>query len=164
MLEFPSLVFILLAVHSIRDLSRFTLWRGLAFVLLAGAALARRWHLLADKAIWITAALAILPVAGLSMFSSLFRGTGTDQVVQSQVLGRTILHHVEFYWESTAVLFELAGASLLVAGVACALVITLRGQPKSGLALHLAWASSAFAVLLLLGPYDPRYLFSYIRP
>ncbi|MBV8819255.1 MAG: hypothetical protein JO022_12915, partial [Acidobacteriaceae bacterium] len=178
MLEFPALLFTLAAILVLANLDRFDWRRAVLFGALAGLAvwtkqhavflvalplvflvLARRFAMLRTAVPWIALISAGLPVVALHWFSSVYRGAGTDQVVRSYAIADTILHHLRYYAAATS---EVLGWPLTVAVAVIllySLVRCLQGRAGDGTALLVSWFLCAFAVLLLIGPYDPRYLF-----
>ncbi|MCZ2078807.1 MAG: glycosyltransferase family 39 protein [Bryobacterales bacterium] len=180
MLEFPALVFTLAALYMVRDLDtgKYPLRRGLAFALLAGAAVwtkqhavflglvpwfivlfTFRWRLLLQKTIWVSSIVFGVQVIGLSLLALPFRGTGVDQVAPANEIGEIFTHNLRFYLESIAGTLGLAPAILLGLCIVAAAVLKPVTAGRQRPALYWSWALSAFTVLLLLGPFDERYLF-----
>ena len=182
MLEFPSLlmaVTALLCFHRYaQDLS--IRW-ALAFTIIAGAAVwtkqhavflgavpfayivfVRRFQMLKSAGLWIASVLYAVQVLALNRLSQPFENTGPNQVAPSYEIVEIIVHNFGFYWDSTVHILGLPGALILAASTIAALITTIY-RPDRELSLYLAWASCAFGVLLLLGPYDPRYMF-YVYP
>ena len=174
MLEMPTLAFTLGAMYCLRDIDReFSLWRGIGFALLAGCAvwtkqqsvflgltpflfvvLAWRWRLLLGKTIWISAFLFAGAVIGYTLLTLPFHGAGVDQATRPQWFSQIFAHNLNFYARSLRSVLGLVP----LAGILAALVVALFLR-KARLTLYVAWAVSAFFVLLLIGPYDRRYLF-----
>jgi 4-amino-4-deoxy-L-arabinose transferase-like glycosyltransferase len=185
MLEFPALAFALGALYLIRNLNTgYSLYRGLAFALLAGAAVwtkqhtvflglvpflvlvfGFRWRLLFGKTIWISSALFGVLVIALTLLTIPFKGTGVDQVAPAAEASEIFLHNLRFYAQSFRQTLGLIPTILFVCAVVSAWFIrSEEGSKKPALALYWAWACSAFLVLLLIGPYDHRYLFFVYPP
>ena len=184
MLEFPSFVLMLAALYLMRDLKRgYPLWRGLAFAALAGAAVwtkqqtvflgavpfavivfTRQWRLLLQKTIWISSALFGGQVLLLLKLAASFHGTGVADSVGTapDEVRWIVFHNLAFYG---AALWAEATPLAIGFGALCvaALIVVVRRAWRSGVALYLAWGSSAAAVLLLTGACSSRYLF-YVYP
>ncbi len=185
MLEFPSLVFLLAALLAIRDLpsSGYPLRKGLWFALFASAAFwtkqhavflvlvpfaliafTGRWRLLMGKTIWISSALIALAVYGNTLLSTPFHGTGVEQVPPAVEFFAVAEHNLRFYTAAFVSNVGVVPALLVGACILAGALLGLRKQTiPSGLPMFRAWACSAMALLLTIGPYEGRYLF-YVHP
>jgi hypothetical protein len=185
MLEMPAFVFALAALCAISRLDLdYPLWRGLAFALLAGAAvwtkqttvflgvvpfgyalLTRRWNLLSGKTIWISSILFGGIVLTLMLMSAPFRWTGVNVVTHSAHVRNVVLTNLLFY--AGALLHETgyafgvgAGVALIVAAARSA----VRRPKRPTDELYVSWALSALGVLLAMSVCDERYLFFVVAP
>jgi hypothetical protein len=183
MLEIPSLAFTIAALYLLRDLDhRYPVRRAIAFAVLAGAAVwtkqhavflifvpffyvivARRFRLLAAPALWISSVLFGIEVVALSLLTIPFRGTGVDQVSPANEMIEIFVHNFIYYAEVFRSNIGVLGAGLLVAGFLWTLYLHRGSELNAKIYLYVSWAAAAFLLLLLIGPYDPRYLF-YMYP
>lgn len=175
MLEFPAMVFTLLALHSLwKGKDRYPMLYMLVFGLLAAAAvwvkqqsvflgavpfcyiaLASQWKLLRRPAVWSSALIFGALLFALTMLSVPFHGAGINQAAppdRVHVFYRNLL----FYVKNCHTLVGPAGIVLLIA---FAVALVFRMLPRKSTAFYAAWAASSFFVLLLIGPYSVRYLF-----
>lgn len=183
MLEVPSLAFTIAALYLLRDLDRgYLLRRAIGFAVLAGAAvwtkqhavflalvpflyatLARRFRLLAAPALWISSMLLAFEVVALSLLAIPFKGTGVDQVSPTneiiEIFTRNFIYYADVFRSNVGVL----GAGLFVAAFLWTLYLHRGSELNAKIYLYVSWAAAAFLLLLLIGPYDPRYLF-YMYP
>jgi len=180
MLEFPALVFVLAALYCLRDIDQgYRLGRGLMFSVFAAAAVwtrqhaiflglvpfllilvQRRWHLLAERTIWISSfvlLLLVLPLVGLSMK---FGWTGMSQVTRGEPASSFLLRNLWFYLRALRGWFGLV--PIVVAAIAFAYFFLLKRRAQlraPTITLYLVWALAVFLVLLPLRGFDTRYLF-----
>lgn len=179
MLEFPAMAFALGALYCLRDFNKgYPLRRGLAFALLAGAgvwtkqhdvflgmvpfllaALLGRWRILLSKTIWISSVLFGVMVLALSLLATPFHGTGVNQAAPIDALGEIITHNLGFYIERLDARLGTIPAVFLLCSMVVVLAARRMRRSAPGLYLYCAWVVAAFLLLLLLGPYDERYLF-----
>ncbi len=180
MLEFPALAFTLAALYMVRDLDTgaYPFRRGLAFAILAGAAVWTKqhavflglvpwfiilftfhWRLLLQKTIWLSSILFGIQIIGLSLLALPFKGTGVDQVAPANEIGEIFTHNLRFYLTSIADTLGLIPAVLLGICIVAAALLKPAAAGRERLVLYWSWTLSAFLVLLLLGPFDERYLF-----
>ena len=182
MLEFPALVFSLLAISCLANVDRdYSLKAALLFAAFAGAAvwtkqqtvflgavpflylaLLGRWRLFLKAPIWISSALFIAMVGALSLLSLPVHGAGVNQIMQTthgkgSVFIRNLLFYINHY-QGTA---GPAGVVLLFAFLAALAGRLVRRRQT---ALYASWALSSLLVLLILGPFSPRYLFFLLPP
>jgi hypothetical protein len=182
MLEFPALVFTLLAVRCLAKVDKhYSLKSALLFAVLAGAAvwtkqqtvflgavpfiyvvLIGRWRLFLKASIWISSAVFAALVGGLSLLSLPVHGVGVNQVMQTthghgSVFMRNLLYYTNHY-PGTA---GPAGVILLIAFVAALAGRLVRRRQT---ALYASWAIASLLVLLVLGPFSARYLFFVLPP
>ncbi len=175
MLEFPALAFTLGALYLIRNCdTEYELGRAFGFAILAAAAVwtkqhavflgavpffmivfARRWRMLANKGLWISSFVYAAAVGVLVALSMQFKGAGANQVSPTDEVGSIFWHNLWFYAATLRTTLGLWPA--LVLGACVLSLFFVRGEGK--LRLYVAWALSAVLVLLLIGPYDARYLF-----
>jgi 4-amino-4-deoxy-L-arabinose transferase-like glycosyltransferase len=180
MLEFPALVFVLAALYYLRDLDRgYRLGSGLMFSAFAAAAVwtkqhaiflglvpfllilaQRRWHLLAERTIWISSfvlLLLVLPLVGLSMQ---FGWTGMSQVTRGEPASSFLFRNLWFYLRALRGWFSLVPLALGAIALACFFLLKRRAQLRApSITLYLVWALAVFLVLLPLRGFDTRYLF-----
>src|SRR5262249_31929383 len=117
MLEFPTLVFIVVACYCLRDFEQgYRFRRSLMFATLAAAAvwtkqhawflglvpfllivINRQWPLLAQKTVWLSSLLLGLLVLPLVFLSMLFGWTGLNQVTTGQSVSPIFFHNLGFY-------------------------------------------------------------------
>ncbi len=174
MLEIPAFVFTLAAIYFLRDLdSGFPLKRAVPFAILAGCALwtkqttvflgmvpflfvlfARRWRILLRPGIWVASALIAASVISLSLLSLPFHGAGVDQVTRPQWFFALLFRNLGYYVHALRKLMGWPLEACVGLSLAASLVFL-----KPRMRLFTAWAISAFIILLLIGPIDPRYLF-----
>ncbi len=175
MLEFPAMVFMLWSLH--------LLWKSndkrpmlylLAFGVLAGAAvwvkqqavfvgavpflyaaLAGHWKLLRRPAIWASALVFGILLFALTLLSVPFHGAGVNQAAPPHH-SFAFYHNLLFYVTNYHTVVGPAGIILMIAFV---IALASRVLPRTSTAFYSAWAGSAFLVLLLIGPYNVRYLF-----
>jgi 4-amino-4-deoxy-L-arabinose transferase-like glycosyltransferase len=180
MLEFPTMVFTLGALHYLRDLERgYSLSHGLKYAVLAAAAVwskqqavflgvvpfvfvvfARRWRLLFDKAIWISFMVFGGLVYLLTRLSVPFQNTGVNQVSTTNWLPAIFGHNWRFYVRVLRA--ELGTGPAILVAVAFVAFLLLPRRGRRDLAandLYLAWALPAIGLLLVIGPFAERYLF-----
>jgi hypothetical protein len=182
MLEFPALIFVVLAMCCLADVDEvYSLRSALLFALLAGTAvwtkqqtvflgavpffyiaLMGRWRLFLKPPIWISSAVFLTLVVALSLLSLPFHGAGVNQVVQSthghgSVFMRNLLYYINRYPSTSGP----AGMVLLIAFVVALIGRMLRRRQA---ALYASWAISSLLVLLILGPFSERYLFFVLPP
>ena len=182
MLEFPSLVFTLLAIHCLRNFRHgFRPRMGLWFAVFAGAAVwtkqnavflgavpflyairIGRWEEFRRKTLWLSTAVVGMLAATLLALGRILHWSGANAGwPQSNVWDR-LAHNTAFYAEAAwarlgpipAVLIALAAAALVL------LEFATDKKPawRSGNSLYVAWAAAAVAPLLVLPAYDYRYL------
>lgn len=185
MLEFPSMMFIagaLLALAKALNAGRFTNRTALLFAALSVVAfwtkqhavflaavpftyivVARQWRLLRDWRLW-AASCAI--GASVVAYSLLVRvaSTGSPTVWKYKPLHEVMLHHVDFY--AGAVLKETGwlGVFALVFAVALHAMRAVRGRDMRHEGLFAAWALCYAGFLLVITPWDTRYLFYLALP
>jgi hypothetical protein len=185
MLEMPALLFALAALYQLRGLDEsFTLRRAVAYGLLASIALwtkqqavflglvpfiyiaiSRRWRLLIQKEVWISAALFGSAVLAFSTLTGAFSGAGGAHEIPKQAyIARTFLWRAMYYFHGFAQTFGVVGSFWIALSCAYALWQPATKRRNIGMDLHLAWACSAFAVLFLTGHNDLRYLFFAYAP
>jgi hypothetical protein len=185
MLEFPSMMFLCAALLCLRDMDRGLRWKhALAFAMFAAAAVWTKQHavflglvpfayylfrlrlpLLFQKSLLAAAVLFGFCVIALARLSAPFQGTGADQVAPPGERLEIAVFNTLFYLNSFRDLVGTIPAILIGCAVVAAAVLRASGawERKQSLALYWAWAASAFAVLLGIGAYSPRYLF-YVYP
>lgn len=185
MLEFPSMVFLCAALLCLRDLDRGLRWKhALAFAIFAAAAVWTKQHAvflglvpfayylfrlrlleLFQKSLLASASLFGLCVIALTRLSAPFRGTGVDQIAPAGERLEIAANNALFYLNYSRELVGTIPAVLIGCAVVAAAVLRAAGawERKESLTLYWAWAASAFAVLLGIGVYTPRYLF-YVYP
>jgi len=185
MLEFPSMLFIMLALLCLRDLDQGLRWmHALAFAVFAAAAVWTKQHAvflglvpfayylfrlrlaqLFQKSLIAASAFFGVCVIALTRLSAPFHGTGVDQIPAQEERLEIALYNAQFYLGCFRDLVGTIPAILLGCLVLAAAFIapSEEWKRKQGLALYWAWALSAFAVLLGIGAYDVRYLF-YVYP
>ncbi len=181
MLEFPALVFTLLALYCLRDFrDSYPMRRAIPFALFAAAAvwtkqhavflgavpfievvLCRRWRRFLELPIWISSVVYGAAVIGLVGFSKLYHGAGVDQISTSSrdvyyIVNSTLPAY--FYW-ITSDLRGMPGVLLICAVAAYLWCLRGRDAEKPQLGLYIAWILATVAVLVDLGPVSPRYLF-----
>lgn len=174
MLEFPSLVFVLASLFVLKDIDQdWSVPRGLAFAILAGAAVwtkqhavflgavpffyiafSGQWQLLKSKALWISTATFALLVLGLLALSWPFQGAGA--------LKGLVFSLTEVKWYH----FSIPGwkSIPIVLGIAFFTVDSLFLKKKFTLAIHklyFAWGAAALLVLAITWQKDLRYLFYF---
>jgi hypothetical protein len=183
MLEFPSMIFVLGAMLTLSDRDSLLSWRrSLGFALLAAAAVwtkqqtvflglvpflyilfARRWRLLRSYPLWAGSAVFGLLVFALMRLSAPFHGVGVNQVTtRMDWLQDIFTHNLWFYCKVLPDTVGLIPCILIVGGFAT--LPFLRFERNSSTPLYAAWAAASFAILLILGPYDRRYLFFTYPP
>ncbi len=176
MLEIPALLFALWAVWLLRDLETgFTMRHALAFALAGGAAvwtkqntlylglvpflyaaIARRWAVLRERAIWIGSALFGCFFAVLTALSAAAGASGNPRWSHAGIL-EIVRHNIGFYLGALRDEFGTIGAGVILLALAAAVL-----KPKKGDGLYGAWALAVFALVVVLPPYDSRYLiFAY---
>jgi 4-amino-4-deoxy-L-arabinose transferase-like glycosyltransferase len=184
MLEYPSMVFCLAALHCLSWTRENSGWRkGLGFALLGAAAfwskqhsvflafvpfvylaLRHEWRGLSRFRLWWPVGLLGVAIVALARLSARFRGTGVKQVVDgfdSTWFQEVFLHNTVFY--VTAFAGSIGIVSFLLLGVALIAWLAALWKSNPQFELFGAWALSAFAMLLALGLYDVRYTF-YVYP
>ena len=183
MLEMPSFAFLVAALYWIRRLDKhWSVAEGVLFALFASAAvwtkqhalflggipvaavfLTRRWSLLKRPALWISLGIFGATCVGLASLSVPMHNAGVSQLVyklDSRWWDAVPIHHLIYY---TSVLRSVVGTVPFLLILASPLWIwLLRGQVP-GLWLYGSWALCAFTLLVVLGPYDDRYLL-YVYP
>lgn len=180
MLEFPSLAFAAVALWLLRDLdTRYSWANSLGFALFAAAAVwtkqhavflglvpfayilfTRRWRLLRSLPLWISSIVFGIAVIALTTLSLPFRGAGVDQVSPVNEIWEIFSWNSRFYLNSVINMVGLIPTIVIPLVVLPAAIFCRRPRTeRPQLPLFAAWTSSAFLVLLLIGPYDPRYLF-----
>lgn len=184
MLEFPALVFLLAAVYQLREMAEsFPLRRGLAFALLASAAmwtkqhaaflalvplltivLSRRWRLLAERTFWISSAVLAVAVIALAAFSHQGMGGGVSGAVAGASEYRTASHitgrNTQFYAETLVDTFGYVGIGVIAVSAAVLLFnfrSEVRQRGRSG--LYLSWALAGALLPLVAVARNDRYLF-----
>jgi len=189
-LEFPSLVFVLGALYCLRDLDKeYSLRRGMAFAILAGAAvwtkqhtlflglvpffyvfLSRHWQLLKQKTIWISSAIFCVFVLALLALSFPFQGTGALQGLtfykfSADAAGKIAIDYFARYLNGIlrefGVIPTILGAFAIIG---CLLISKIRKFLKASNELYLAWAFAAFLILLITWHATDRYLFYMFPP
>lgn len=177
MLEFPALFFTLGALLFISEPDAdLNLRSGLGFALLAAAAvwtkqqtiflgavpfaqivIARKWDALKNRWLWLSAAVFGVLVAGLAAIS-IGGGFGTNPEWRHAGIVAMLAERVLVYARGLRSQFTLVPA-LFIAG--SFLFFLLTSKRKTGLksGLYLAWVLAVSIELLLLPPYDTRYLF-----
>jgi 4-amino-4-deoxy-L-arabinose transferase-like glycosyltransferase len=183
MLEVPSLAFTIAALYLLRNLDRGYLLRyAIGFAVLAGAAvwtkqhavflalvpflyaiLARRFRLLAAPALWLSSVLLGIEVLALSLLAIPFKGTGVDQVSPTNEIVEIFAHNFIYYADVFRSDIGVLGVGLFVAAFLWTLYLHRGSELNGKIYLYVSWAAAAFLLLLLIGPYDPRYLF-YMYP
>jgi 4-amino-4-deoxy-L-arabinose transferase-like glycosyltransferase len=183
MLEFPALCFTLAALYCLRDMDRnFGIGRGLAFGVLAGAAvwtkqhtvflgavpilyaiLTRRWSLLANRALWLSILVFGTGTVALSMFSWSFHGSSVDpnQIgATPRDLWLILNQNLRVYGNWVAMNAVSLSGFFTLCALAMVVLVLWKGAGVSGaIGLYLAWIISFSAVLLILGAVSSRYLF-----
>jgi hypothetical protein len=181
MLEFPCMVYVLAALHCLVPFDqRNWLKRGVGFALFGAlalwskqhalflglvpfvlAAITRQWRALFSRQLWIPAAILGASAIGLSLLTLPFKATGVNQLVDNTVdvtwFEAVVAHNFGFYLLGSPSIFGPALLTLMVAAIV-AWPVFLRGR-NPGLELFVSWGACAFFLLLILGPYDLRYLF-----
>lgn len=181
MLEFPTLVFVLAALYCLRDFDRdYRLRRGLMFSVFAAAAVwtrqhaiflglvpfllilvQRRWHLLAERTVWISSFVLLLLVLPLAALSMQFGWTGMSQVTRGEPASSFLLRNLWFYLRALRGWFGLIPIAVAVLALAYFFLAKRRAQLRAPtITLYLVWALAVFLVLLPLRGFDTRYLFS----
>jgi hypothetical protein len=181
MLEFPALVFVLLAMRCLAGgATKYSIGRALLFAVLAAAAvwtkqqtvflgmvpffyfaLLGRWRLFREPAIWVSSALFLALVAVLSMLSLPVHGAGVNQVATPAGHGHVFTRNLFFYFHEYP---EMAGPVGVLLLVPFAVALAGRLVRREPVALYISWAISAMLLLLFLGPYSARYLFFVVAP
>jgi 4-amino-4-deoxy-L-arabinose transferase-like glycosyltransferase len=185
MLEFPSMAFLLAALHCwITEPSRrpwipafgyaflaaASLWSKQHALLLIGVPFAwvvilRKWNELLRPRLWLATIPFGVSAFVLSLLSAPFKHTGVDQlIVDTEGAGwlqEVVLHNLQFYIGGFSATLPVLGQILVALAFVAILLVVARGIQS--LALHVAWAICATVLLLNLGPYDFRYLF-YVYP
>lgn len=184
MLEFPSLIFIagaclaLVRAVSTGGFTNSTAFWYAAMTILAFwtkqhaifipavafvyIGLSRQWRLLRDWRLW-AASLAV--GASIVAYTLLVRlaSAGSPTVWKYKPLHQVILHHADFYvYAITARL----GWTVALAPVFAIVVYAVRGLRGGGMqreALYAAWVGCYTAFILVVTPWDLRYLF-YLAP
>lgn len=183
MLEFPALVFTLLAIYRLQPMDgEYTMRRLIGFTVLAAAAVWTKqqtvfliavpflcaaqmgwWRVFRKAPIWISAALFLVAVGALSALSLPFHGAGVNQALPSAAThvhqttyGSLIVRNLNFYVTGYPQAAGPAGVILMAALLAA---ICGRLMQRKQAALYTAWAVSSFVILLLLRPFATRYLF-----
>ena len=189
MLEFPALVFTLLAIYCLHPVDReYPMRRALCFAVFAGAAvwtkqltvflgavpilylmLLGRWRLFLRPAIWVSTGVFAGIVAALTALSLPVHGAGVTQAIPAapipiyQAYYRLLVRNADFYARHYYDTTGPVGIILVVTlGIALIVGVFRRGRPPSfraETALYLAWAMASLGVLFLLRPYATRYLF-----
>jgi hypothetical protein len=76
-----------------------------------------------------------------------------------------ITHHIGFYWEAFTDALTAPGAVVMLLALIAGAVLLIRNPRKeSGLALYAAWACCYYVIILLLDPFDFRYVFFLVPP
>ncbi len=181
MLEFPALVFVVLAIRCLADVDKQYQWKdALLFAVLAAAAvwtkqqtvflgavpffyiaLIGRWRLFFKLPIWISSGLFLVLVAALTLLSLPVHGAGVNQALPPQGHRYFYLHHLAFYVSNYSGVVGPAGVFLLLVFAAA---LAGRMLQRRSTALYASWAISALLLLVLLAPYSPRYLFFVVPP
>jgi hypothetical protein len=185
MLEYPTMVLALAALWCIRDLfNGYPLSRGIWFALLGGAAVwtkqhavflggvpfawivfSRSWKLLKEKTIWLSTALFVAEVVALGMLTLPFKGAGMDQVSPMEGIGEIFLYNLGYYRDCViGSVGPWIPAAVVILFVVDWVISRSRPGPRLNVPLYWAWACCAFLILLLIGPYDLRYLFFTLPP
>lgn len=180
MLEFPSLVPALLAMHSLlnwdsagknarmRPALACGVWTAIAictkqhWVLLVPLPallliLRRRWRELWDPSLLLMTGIG---AAGFAGVLAVMRAAGsTNTTWRKWPLHEIVLHHIGYY--SKAIVSEVGLAGALVCAFVLAVQVYRRWRTPSDLPsdLYFAWFASAAGLLVLLRPWDSRYLF-----
>ncbi len=178
MLEMPTLVLILAAMHLLPGLDGgWGLRRGMAFALTAAAAVwtkqnavflglvpfvyaafERRWRALVSAALLIPACVFGAFVVALAALAMVIGITGNRQWPPFRPLP-ILSHNVPYYADVMREEFGAAGVVLIAIAILAALAM-LRGRGVSRENVpYLAWAACVFAVAFLMPPYDFRYIF-----
>jgi hypothetical protein len=180
MLEFPALVFTLLAIHCLVSAGKeFPMRRALAFAVLAGAAvwtkqqtvflgalpffyfaLMGRWRLFRKSGVWLSAAVFAGLVVALSALSMPVHGAGVNQAAPPHRM-QAFLHNVSYY---TTNFPSVTGPAGLVLGACLILALLRRSLRVERVGIYVSWAVTAMLVLLAIGPYTTRYLFFVLPP
>jgi len=133
----------------------------LGMVPFALVALRRQWRSLVSLRLWVPPIILGLSAIGLTLLTLPFKATGVTQLVDSTVdiswFQAVVVHNFRFYLNGSPAIFGTVLLTLMVASI-LAWPLFLRGR-NPGLELFVAWAACAFFLLLILGPYDLRYLF-----
>jgi 4-amino-4-deoxy-L-arabinose transferase-like glycosyltransferase len=194
MLEFPALVFVVLAMRCLADIdAEYPIGRALLFAVLAAAAvwtkqqtvflgavpffyiaLIGRWRIFRTSAIWLSSALFLVLVAALSALSQPLHGVGVNQVVisdghgygHSYVFMRNLVFYATHYLEPgvDGALDNIAGPIGGILLATFAAGLASRLVRRRPTALYISWAASSLLVLLILGPFSVRYLFFIVPP
>jgi 4-amino-4-deoxy-L-arabinose transferase-like glycosyltransferase len=182
MLEFPTLVFMLLALRCLEPVdTEYPVGRALLFALLSGAAvwtkqqavflgivpflyfaLRRQWVLFRKPALWISSAVFAGLVAGLSALSIPFEGTGVSQAIPAAP-GALHLSYMRLFWRNLTFYaghyYGVVGPAGLILIAAVAIACGLRLYGRRPVSLYASWVIASLAVPLLIRPYNTRYLF-----
>jgi 4-amino-4-deoxy-L-arabinose transferase-like glycosyltransferase len=182
MLEFPALVPVIAAVHSLRLMMTTGRWRhSLAFTAFGGAAIwtkqtvflillpflyivmLRRWQLLRSAQVWVAAALLCLAALGLAALGWSVGWSGISAAWQPHDLVEQLQTNLWFY------LHSMLRPTVAVPGVALLLAWAwLRLRPRAaGMRdegpnpdlLYLAWLAAVLPVLVISPAFSARYLF-----
>jgi hypothetical protein len=183
MLEFPALVFTLLAIYCLQGAdNEFTMKRALAYALLASAALwtrqqmiflgavpfgyfllLGRWRVFLRAPLWVSAGLFGGSVAALSALSLPFHGAGVNQAIPSaaphhhnSTYIELLFRNLQFYFDGYPKVVGPAGVLLILALL---VTLALRLYDRKVVALYGSWIVSSLAVLMLIRPIATRYLF-----
>ena len=184
MLEFPSMMFIagaFLALARALPAGAFTnataFWYAaltvvafwtkqhavfVAAVPFAYIVLARQWRLLRDWRLWA----ASLTIGGsVVAYSLLVRltSTGSPTVWKYKPLHQVVLHHIDFYGGALLKETGWLGVAAVVVAVVFHAARAVRGRELRGDALFGAWALCYTGFILVITPWDTRYLY-YLAP
>jgi len=185
MLEFPCMMFLLGALHCLIPFDERRWFRkAIGFALLSSAALwskqhalflgmipfvlvilQRQWPLLASLRLWIPAMIFGAAAALLAALSLPFGSTGVSQLVDDVDVSwfkAVPWHNLLFYVGNLPRSVGWVPVGLLVATLLLWSLRRFRRDPRHD--LYIAWAVSSFFLLLILGPYEDRYLFFVYPP
>jgi 4-amino-4-deoxy-L-arabinose transferase-like glycosyltransferase len=184
MLEFPSLLFVLLALHCLVDFQKGFTWRAaILYAVISAAAIWTKQHavflglipffLVFTTGRWCE--LKRLPLwAGAMLFGAAclmlaaFMGSvvGDDYKPGSQVADAgwarfVLFRNIHYYgWRLRFYFSWPALVATLVACIACLVLRCRRRGEVERLALYAAWAAAVLPVPLLAWQHDERYLFA----
>jgi hypothetical protein len=183
MLEFPSLVMLAATVLLIqRSLARGAPYVGLALAGVCAAAavctkqttvfvigvpvcvmlVRRNWSLLRSWRFWFFHMLASVAFVAVVAAAKLAGFAGNSRWSHFSLIER-VQHHAWFYAEAFSLILRPLVATLCVAGLAIIVLLRIRGGARK-LDVLLAWILTSVGCLLIIPPWDARYLFYTFIP